>query len=340
MTTRPAIDVHTHFVPERLASRPAGAAEDKWPSMAPGPSCCHRHVMVAGKVYRTVTDQCWSAPRRIEDMAAMAVTRQVLSPMPELLSYWLPAAAAQVLLRDINEQMAAVVAEAPDRFSALAAVPLQDVQLAIDELEHAAGTLGMVGVEIGSNINGRPIGAPEFEPFFAAAARLDMAVFVHAIRPAGMERLVGPPALEQALAFPGEVGLSAASVITGNLLLRHPTLRIAFSHGGGSLAMLLPRLEHAWHSFPALHGAIEASPMEQARRLFFDTLVYDPVTLRHLAERFGTDGLMIGTDYPFQILEKDPVGRLAQAGFDEATQTRLRHDNAARFLAGDRPAAA
>jgi aminocarboxymuconate-semialdehyde decarboxylase len=244
-----------------------------------------------------------------------------------------------VLLRDINQQMAALVAEQPDRFCALAAVPLQDVQLAIDELEYAANTLRMPGVEIGSNINGRPIGAPEFEPFFAAAARLDMAVFVHAIRPAGTERLVGPPALEQALGFPCEIGLAAASVITANLLIRHPALRIGFSHGGGALAMLLPRLEHAWHAFPALSSAIEASPLEQARRMFFDTLVYDPATLRHLAERFGTDGLMIGTDYPFQILEKDPVGRLVQAGFDAATQARLRHDNAARFLAGARASA-
>jgi aminocarboxymuconate-semialdehyde decarboxylase len=330
----PAIDVHTHFVPEHLALRPNGAQENTWPSMAPAQSCCHRHVMIAGSVYRTVTDQCWDAPRRIEDMAPMGITHQVLSPMPELLSYWMPAKDAQVLLRDINEQMARLVAAHPDKFSALAAVPLQDVDMAIAELEYAKNTLHMAGVEIGSNINGRPIGAPEFDPFFAAAARLDMAVFVHAIRPAGMERLIGPPIFEQALGFPNEIGVAAASAITSNMLVRHPTLRIAFSHGGGSLAMLLPRLQHAWNAFPVLRETMQVAPDEQARRLFYDTLVYDKKALRYLVERFGAERLMVGTDYPFAILETDPLGRLVEAGFDAATVTRLRHDTAAHFLSG------
>jgi aminocarboxymuconate-semialdehyde decarboxylase len=328
-----AIDVHTHFVPKHLAASPSGGAIDGWPSMAPGSTCCHRHVMIANKVYRAVTNQCWSAPKRLEDMAAMSIARQVLSPMPELLSYWLPAMAARTLLRDINEQMAEVVAAHPDRFTALAAVPLQDVDLAIEEMEYAAKVLKIPGLEIGSNINGRPLGAPEFEPFFAAAASLGMAIFVHAIRPAGAERLIGPASLEQAVGFPNEIGLAAASVITTNLISRHPGLRIAFSHGGGSLISILPRLQHAWRVFPALKSAIEISPVEQARLLYYDALVYDASTLRHLIAHFGGDALMLGTDYPFQICEMDPVGRLIEADLDAATVARLCHDNAARFLA-------
>ena len=333
-TPAPAIDIHTHFVPEQLALRPGGAAENTWPSMAQAQSCGHRNVMVAGSVYRTVTDQCWSAPRRIIDMAGNGTTHQVLSPMPELLSYWLPARDAQVLLRDINEQIAKLVADHPQHFSGLAAVPLQDVDMAIAELEYAKNTLNLTGVEIGSNINGRPVGAPEFDAFFAAAVRLDMPVFVHAQRPANPERLIGPAALEAALGFPNEIGISAASAITGNLLLRNPTLRIAFSHGGGSLAMLLPRLQHAWHVFPAIRESMPVAPLEQAQKLFFDTLVYEKTALRYLVERFGDQRLMIGTDYPFAILETDPIKRLEEAGFDAATLARLRHDNAARFLSG------
>jgi aminocarboxymuconate-semialdehyde decarboxylase len=326
-----AIDVHTHFVPEQMPALPGGGPAQQWPSMAPGPSCCHRHVMVAGKIYRTVTDQCWSAPRRIADMDPMGIRRQVLSVMPELLSYWMPAAAAAILLRDLNQQIAAVVDARPDRFSGFAAVPLQDLEAAIAELKYAK-SIGLIGVEIGSNINGRPIGAPEFDPFFAAAARLDMAVFVHALRPAGMERLVGPGALEQAVGFPGEIGLAAASAISSNLGERHPGLRICFSHGGGSLASLLPRLEHARGAFPALAEAIHASPREQARHFFYDALVYDAATLRHLIGQFGARQLVLGTDYPFQIMEKDPIGRLAEAGIDDATSELLARANAERFL--------
>ena len=329
-----AIDIHTHFVPEHLALRPNGAGEHTWPCMAPAQSCCHRHVMIAGSVYRTVTEQCWSAPRRIDDMTPTGITHQVLSPMPELLSYWLPAKDARVLLRDINEQMALLVAGHPQRFSALAAVPLQDIDMAIAELEYAKNTLNLAGVEIGSNINGRPVGAPEFDAFFTAAARLDMPVFVHAIRPAGLERLIGPGLLEAALGFANEIGISAASAITTNMLVRHPALRIAFSHGGGSLAMLLPRLQHAWQVFPAIRECMAVAPLEQAQQLFFDTLVYEKMALRYLVERFGNKRLMIGTDYPFAILEPDPLLRLEEAGFDAATLCRLRYDNAAHFLTG------
>ena len=328
----PAIDIHTHFVPEHLPALPGGLSEPTWPLMAAADNCCHRHVMVKGSIYRTVTHQCWSGPQRITDMAGQGVTRQVLSPMPELLSYWMAPRVAAILHRDLNEQMAALATAHPDRFSVLAAVPLQDVELAIAEMEYAASVLRVPGVEIGSNINGRPIGAPEFVPFFEAAARLGMAVFVHAIRPAGMDRLIGPPALEQALGFPNEIGIAAASVITTSLKIRLPGLKIAFSHGGGSLAMLLPRLQHAWHCFPALRSSIEVAPAEQARRFHYDTLVYDRDTLLFLLNRFGEDALMVGTDYPFSIMETDPLGRLREAGLDGATVAKLRHGNAELFL--------
>lgn len=326
------IDIHTHFVPEQLPALPARSSEPTWPSMCPGRDCHHRHVMVKGDVYRVVTDQCWSAPRRIEDMAAMGVTRQVLSPMPELLSYWMKAADAAVLHRDINEQMARLVQSHPDQFHALAAVPLQDVDAAITELTYAHQVLRFSGAEIGSNVNGRPIGAPEFRPFFEAAQRLGMAVFVHALRPPGKERLLGPPALEQVLGFPTEIGLSAASVITTDLIAQLPDLKLAFSHGGGSLAMLLPRLQHAWGSVASVGAAFAMSPVEQVRRLFFDTLVYDEDTLAFLLQRFGTEGLMVGTDYPFGIMERDPAGRLNALSLDAHTRDKLSHRNAQRFL--------
>lgn len=288
--------------------------------------------MVNGGVYRVVADQCWSAPRRIADMAAMGISQQVISPMPELLSYWMEGKNAAVLHRDINEQMARLVGDHPTQFRALAAVPLQDVELAIEELEYAHNVLGLVGAEIGSNVNGRPIGAPEFRSFFEAAQRMGMAILVHALRPPGMERLLGPPALEQVLGFPTEIGLSAASVITTDLIAQFPGLKLAFSHGGGSLAMLLPRLQHAWLSVPAVGTAIGMSPMEQARKLYFDALVYNDETLAFLLRRFGTEGLMVGTDYPFGIMEKDPVGRVNALSLDETTEQKLKHLNAERFL--------
>ena len=242
------------------------------------------------------------------------------------------APAAAQLLRFTNDTIAQMVGESGGHLAGLGAVPLQDMGLALKELEYVVKTLGFAGVEIGSNINGKPVGHPDLDPFFEACEALGAAVFVHALRPAGMDRLVGPPALQQVLAYPGDVGLAAASVLTTNLIERRPGLRIAFSHGGGTLAMLLPRLEQACTVFPALKEGIVNSPTAQARKLFYDTLVFDTPTLQHLVAKFGASQLMIGTDYPFNFHDLTPVARLEQAGFDDATKQMLLHSNARRFL--------
>ena len=326
------IDVHTHVVPRSFpayAGRHAGAP---WPSMADAQPC-HRHVMVSGQVYRTVSHQCWSCDQRLADMAQRGVTRQVLSPMPELLSYWMEPEDGLAICRYLNEVIASMVARRPERFVGLGAVPLQDVPLAIEALNEAMRQQGLAGVEIGGNVNGVPIGDPRFLPFFEAAAARGAAVFVHALRPSGIERLVGPPALEQVLAFPGEVGLAAASLITGGTLLRVPALRIALSHGGGSLQALLPRLRHAWRSLPALRDSLGIDPLQAARRLYVDDLVYDAATLRRLIEVFGADRILAGSDYPFAIMDQDPAGSIDALGGDAALRRALRGGNARRWLA-------
>lgn len=114
--------------------------------------------------------------------------------------------------------------------------------------------------------------------------------------------------------------------------MRRPKLRIAFSHGGGTLAMLLPRLQQATSVFPKLREGLALAPAEQARRMFFDTLVFDAPALRHLAATFGDTQLIVGTDYPFNFHESRPIERIEAAGFDEAAAMRLARDNARRFL--------
>jgi aminocarboxymuconate-semialdehyde decarboxylase len=326
------VDVHAHVVPEHLPACLARRMPAAWPSMAPAHDACHRHVMIGGQVYRTVSDACWSAPRRLDDLPAMGLAVQALSPMPELLSYWMDGADAQPLLRYINEQIAAMAAASGGRLVGLGAVPLQDVGAAIGELRHVIELLGFAGVEVGSNVNGVPIGDRRFDPFFEACESLGAAVFVHAIKPAGMERLAGPAPLQQVLGYPTDVGLAAASCITTNLVERFARLRIGFSHGGGTLASLLPRLQKGWQVFAALNEAVTVSPQAQARKLHYDTLVFDTPTLRHLVDTFGASQLMIGTDYPFNFHEPAPLQRIEAAGFDADTAALLAHRNAERFL--------
>ena len=325
------VDVHAHVIPGQFPAYLGGATPAGWPSTAPADEC-HRHVMIDGKNYRTVSDKCWTTSRRLADFEDMGLALQAISPMPELLSYWLSPADGAQLIRFLNEQIALMVHESAGQLIGLGAVPLQDLPLAIKELHYIKETLGLCGVEIGSNINGVVIGDARFDPFFEACTALDMPVFVHALRPAGMDRLVGPAPLQQVLGYPTDVGLAAASVLTGKLLERYPKLRIAFSHGGGTLAMLLPRLQKGVSVFPALKQSVHLSPTEQARKLFYDTLVFDEHTLRHLVHTFGASQLMIGTDYPFNFHENRPLERITQAAFDQGVVDQLTHLNAKRFL--------
>jgi aminocarboxymuconate-semialdehyde decarboxylase len=324
------IDIHTHIVPENFPAYAGKGRDVPWPSMAEA-HACHRHVMISGKVYRTVSDGSWSVPRRIEAMGEMRVARQALSPMPELLSYWLPLEDAKALIRYLNDQIAQMIALAPDRFVGLGAVPLQDVDSAIREMEHMLGTLKFCGVEIASHVNGVSIGDPRFEPFFAAAEKRGAAIFVHALRPAGQDRIVGAFA-EQAVCFPGDIALAAASMITGGIAARHPKLRIAFSHGGGALSMLLPRLVRAWNAIPKTRESLAESPAVYARRFYYDALVFAPGATRFVIDSFGASQVCVGSDYPFAMGDPDPLGSLEKSGLDAATLAAVTSGNARRFL--------
>jgi aminocarboxymuconate-semialdehyde decarboxylase len=324
------IDIHTHVVPERFPAYRGKAKDVPWPAMADA-DACHKHVMVSGKLYRTVSDGCWSVPRRIEEMSAMRVNRQALSPMPELLSYWLPLDDAKVLIRYLNEQIAEMIALAPERFVGLGAVPLQDVDAAIRELDFVIKNLKFSGVELASHVNGVSIGDARFEPFFAAAERLGAAIFVHALRPAGQDRIVGAFP-EQAVCFPGDVALACASMITGGIATRHPKLRIAFSHGGGTMAILMPRLVHAWNVFPKAKESLPESPASIARRFYYDELVFDPEAVKFLIKQFGASQIVVGTDYPFGLGDTTPMKTLENAALDVGTLAAITSANAKRFL--------
>jgi aminocarboxymuconate-semialdehyde decarboxylase len=327
------IDIHTHVVPFDFPAYAGVSSGKAWPRMVEGSQCNHRNVMIDGKLFRTVSHECWDVQQRLHQMEKTGIGRQVLSPMPELLSYWMPAQDALPLCRHINQALSNMVAQAPEHFCALGCVPLQDPDLAARELERLMATGTFRGVEIGTNIDDLVIGHTRFEPFFAAAEALGASVFVHPLHPVGLNRLVGPPGLMQLVAFPSESALAAASLITGGVLERHPRLRIAFSHGAGGFALTLPRLAAGWEQLALQQSR---SPWEQARSLFYDTLVYDRHVLAHLMASFGATQLCLGTDHPFAIQDTRPVQRIDAMDLDEPTRHLLLSGNARRFL-GESP---
>lgn len=323
------IDMHTHIVPANFPAYPGREKNHGWPCMQCGGG--HRTVMIGNKPFREVTDNTWNISRRLEDMAKEGVDRQVLSPMPELLSYWFSVDDALAFGRHINGTIAEMVVAAPQKFYGLGMVPLQDPERAAREVRSLKYEYGLVGVEVGSNINGVAMGDHRFDPFFAALQEEDMCLFVHALHPT-RERLYGPPLMEALVAFPNENGLGIAAFIANGVLDRFPRLRIAFSHGGGSFPMILPRLQHGWNTSKPLRESIPRSPTEVARQFWYDTLVYSEPAVAYLMEVYGKSQLMIGTDYPFVIRDSHPGSQLDGLGLSAVDREALLVGNCHRFL--------
>jgi len=291
------------------------------------------NVMIAGRNFRTVLDRCWSVPRRLREMAepGYGVDRQALSPMPELLAYGLEPEDGRDLARYLNEVLVRMVEEEPDRFYALGSVPLQDVSLAAEELRRVK-SLGLHGVELLSNVNGKSLGEPEFRDFFKAAEELDIPLFVHAQHATFMDRVVGPAFLENMVAFPLEGALGIASMITGQLMEDCPKLRLCFSHGGGTFAQLLPRLENSWNKSPAFHALVPKRPAEYARMFFYDDVFFDHRTVRYLIDTVGVTQVMIGSDYPFMFRDQSPGQEFDALELSGEERECVASQNCLRFL--------
>lgn len=261
--------------------------------------------------------------------------RYSLSVMPELFSYWAQPEDALLFCRSMNETISKMVSDYPDRFIGLGVVPLQDPDLAAKELEFVKKVYGLAGVQIGTNVEGIPIGDARFYPFFEMAEKLNMAVFVHPINPPAKERIVGPEILNNFIGFPTEIAYAATSIITGLVLEKYPNLRICFSHGGGSFSTVLPRLTFGLETMHVFREALPKSPMDYAKQLYFDTLVYHPKQLTYLLNIFSVNQLIVGSDYPF-VIRETPPGKVLNEQLDLTDQDvkQIRMGNALRFLLG------
>ena len=326
------IDVHTHIVPEHFPSRKNRVSGNSWPFMDHGRTKPQTaDVMISDKNFRTVDDQCWNSVRRIGDIAKQGIDRQVISPMPRLLDYAIDTQDGRDLARYLNKTIAELVNDDSNHFYGLGSVPLQDIGLAVRELE-GVKTLGLHGVEITTHINGVSPGDPRFLPFWKETERLGLSVFVHGQNPTFGERLVGPEYLENAIGFPIENALAVASVVTSGLMEKCPNLRLCFSHGGGPFAMVLPRIQHLWHNNASLREAMKREPLEYAQMLYYDDVLFDHRTLRYLIDTVGPTQVVIGSDYPFMSRTQTPDQEFEALGLNDQERQLIGSQNCLRFL--------
>ena len=322
------IDSHTHILPEKFPDFSRRKNGNRWPQMDPVDACSAR-VMISGKNFRTVQNNSWDVTQRSREMDDEGVTRQVLSPMPKLYSYDCDPADTLDFCRYVNEAIAEMVQAAPARFYGLGQVPLQDGELAARAIEEVKA-LGLRGVEIGTNVNGKSLGEPEFLPFFQEASRQEISIFVHAQDPTNADRFTGAPLLENLIGFPQENTLAASTLVTGGTMEYCPHARFLFSHGGGGFNTVLARLEQGYDSMQAF---LPKRPREYIGNFYFDSLQYDADAIRHLLASFGTRRVMVGSDFPFNIREIPPGKHLSELSeLSQADLERIRYKNCLEFL--------
>lgn len=300
------VDFHTHIIPEDIPNFVEKFSGERWPTLEKTCSC-GANIMVAGKVFREVTDQVWSPEKRIKDMDAEGVDIQVLSPIPVTFSYWAEPEVAEEMSQIQNDFIAETVKQYPNRFIGLGTVPLQDIEASIKEMDRCIHKLGLKGIEIGSNINGKNLDDPSFTAFFEMAEKWEVPLFVHPWETLGKERMPRHNFM-YTVGMPSETALAAASLINGGVMEKFPRLKVCFAHGGGSFPYILPRLDQGWKVWPHLRLTSQP-PSHYAKNFYFDSLNYDPLNLKYLVDRFGYDKIVMGSDYPF-LLREIPPGKV------------------------------
>ncbi len=258
---------------------------------------------------KTRAPKLMGVEERLKDMDRMGVDIQAVCPAPYHYFYFTEPDLGASLAREVNEGIAQLTYDHPDRFVGLGSVPLQNAELAVKELEYAVKKLGLKGVEICTNVNGKNLTDPslKLEKFFAKAAELGVVIFMHPLGYTQGERLTNHY-LNNVIGNPLETTVAVSHLIFDGVIARHPKIKFITAHGGGFLAHYWARMDHAWKGRKDCRTVIKKAPSSYLEKFYFDTITFDPLMLRNLIERFGADHVMLGTDYPYDMGEEDPLG--------------------------------
>ena len=327
------IDVHSHIAPLTFPGCPGAEEAARWPCMQ-CQSTTQATIFMGNQAFRELDDRSWCASRRIADMDRDGVDIQVLSPMPELLSYWMGADAGALLCDHVNSAIAEMISKAPHRFRGFGATPMQDPGRAATYLMRVRDEFHLSGIEIGSNINGVMLGDSRLDPIYEAAEALGLAIFVHALHPLATRGLDAPAPFTGFVGFPIDVAMAGASLIMSGTLDRFPNLRIGLSHGGGALGAILGRLDLGWTTTKGFGGKTARNPRALARSMFYDSNIYDGAYLSYLS-KILPGRVFAGTDYPYAIMQKEPADFIHSSIADAEARESLRRGAASVFLGED-----
>ncbi len=232
--------------------------------------------------------------------------------------------------RKTNDGIARAVRAYPDRFIGMGTLPMQDVGRSISELERISGQHGFRSIEIGSNIHGKSLEHRDFWPLYERAQALQTVIFIHPTRPVGMERM-NNYYMPNVAGYPNETAMAVAGLIFGGALERFPELKLVFSHGGGGSPFVKERWQHAYRS-TAECRVMPKPPNEYFKRLYFDCIVYASDPLVYLVETVGVERVLLGSDYPFSLMDPQPVRTVRESKLSEEQKQKILERNVAALL--------
>jgi len=330
MVTTRTIDIHTHILTQETAAllSQAGAKVTITPDDAESAV-----LDVGGVVYRPFPTGGFDIARRLQDMDATGVDVHVLSATPQTYLYKQEAALGATTSAIQNDQIAKHIAAHPTRFMGIATLPMQDPKRAADELTRAMSKLGLRGAMFASNILGKNLDDPSFEPLWAAAEELGAFMFIHPNNVAGAERLKSYY-LVNLIGNPLDTTIAAACLVFGGVMDRHPRLKVCLAHAGGFMPYQAGRWIHGWRVRPEPKKNIPQEPATIVGRFLYDTIAHSDESLAFLIERAGAARVMLGSDYPYDMAMMDCVAHVRGLKISDADKAAILGTRAEALLSG------
>lgn len=327
----PVIDLHHHIVipaaadlaRREQAKRPQHA--DAFDGFTPPVSLAYNQSQAA-----LLAPKMLDVAEKRKDLRRDRIDVAVVSPHPGGFHYWATGPAGDEIVRLTNDGIAAYCKANPETFQGLGIVALQNGgRGAAVELERLRG-MGLKGVAVGDTVRGRPLDDAEFDLFWAAAERLGALVLLHPdfaayppLFPYYLVNIIGNP-------------LATTTAITRLILSghfeRHPRLRLLAVHAGGYMPFARGRLDHGWGARPETKVHTPKPPSAYFDNLYFDIITFYRPALAYMVETLGTERIVLGTDYPFDMMLPDPVGFVEGAGLGAEVQRKILGGNAERLL--------
>jgi aminocarboxymuconate-semialdehyde decarboxylase len=325
----PTIDIHAHYFPESYIDLIANRGHRVGATVTVDAQ--GRRFIQVGLLLRTgpITPLFIDIDARLKEMDRQGVKIHALS-LTQPMVYWADDDLGMQLCIAFNDAISAAHRQHPDRLIGFACLPMQNPQLALEELERAAKLPGIRGIYMATAVRDRELSDPSFFAVYERIADLGLPLFLHPM-------MINNERMKQFYLInlcgnPFDTALAASHLIYGGVLDAFPKLEISLPHAGGALPILRGRLDRGFHTRNECK-TIPRPPSEYLKRFTYDTISYSEDVLQDLVDLVGADRIMMGSDYCFDIAYEEPLKMVtAMQSLSEEQKQQIVGGNAVRLL--------